>query len=240
MPYVGQKILIGEDVVQTAMGQKDILRAVREYCPQEIINAGPFELVAAEVKKVIERDPEVWDPDAEDMMEVELQTKKGKRIWLPDRLRVAMLTQESEGVVWFGTPAGAPHLELAMLTQESESVFWFGTPAEKARLKEKEAGPPPPLQTWEARYEAATDSCVKDIQVQTYTEWDARLAVAEALSKQPEVTGLDTPWAPGVPKTPYLWMSYAHSTFSASATELLEPGKVTYREEKILAWDELE
>ena len=215
MPFVGQQILIGPDVVQTAMGQKDILTAVRDYCPQEIITAGSFELVAAEVKTLLKPDPNWAREDPEDMMEVELQRKTGELIWLPDRVRLAMLTQESEGVVWFGTPAGAPHLE-------------------------KEAGPPPPLQTWEARYEAATDSCVKDIQVQTYTEWDARLAVAEALSKEPEVTGLDVPWEASVPVTPYFWMSYAHSTFSASATELLEPGKVTYREEKILAWDELE
>ena len=213
MPYVGQNILIGRDVVQTAMGRKDIFTAVRDYCPQEIINTGQFQLVAAVVKTLVKPDPAF--ADTEDMVEVELQRKTGEAIHLPGRVRLAMLTRESEGVVWFATPAGAPHLK-------------------------NEAGPPPPLQTWEARYEAATDSCVKDIQVQTYTEWDARLAVAEALSKQPEVTGLDTPWAPSVPKTPYFWMSYAHSTFSASATELLEPGKVTYREEKILAWDELE
>jgi hypothetical protein len=206
MSYVGQNILVG---------QGDILDCVKSHCPTAIITAGEFKLVAAVVKKVIEPEPEVWDPDAEDKVAVELQTQTGEAIHLPGKAPLVVLTEESEGVVWFGTPAGAPHLK-------------------------KEAGPPPPLQTWKALYEAGTDSFVRDIQVQTYTEWDARLAVAEALSKEPEVTGLDTPWAPSVPVTPYFWMSYAHSTFSASATELLEPGKVTYREEKILAWDELE
>jgi len=196
MPYVGENILVG---------QGDILDCVKSHCPTAIITAGEFELVAAVVKKVLETDPDVWDPDAEDKLAVELQTQTGEAIHLPGKAPLVVLTEASEARDWFYTPAGAPHLE-------------------------KEAGAQPPAQIWVARYQPATNMYVENIQVPAHTEWQARLAVAKALSEEPEAKGgkvygyCET----SVPACRYYWMSYTHSTFSIPPPKPLEVGKVTF------------
>ena len=186
------------------IGNADILAVVKSHCPTAIITAGPFELVAGVVKNVIEPDYST-NPDGQDTLEVELQTQTGEAIHLPGRTPLLVFTEESDGIDWFPAPAGAPHLE-------------------------KETGLPPKLQIWKAQYDYVGTEWVDGIQVPAYSEWQARLAVAQELADEPEVKGgyVNGYDANHLPKCPYFWMSHTHSTFGVPPPQPLEVGKVTF------------